>query len=347
MSANTSIPNITCNSNTQDLINHIVFVIDASGSMSSLTDSVIGVFDAQVNYLSVRSQELKQETRVSVYLFESSVQCIIYDKDVMRLPSLKDKYKPGGGTALLDGTSKALDDLEKTQVLYGDHAFLVYVITDGEENASRTKTGDMSKRLASLPANWTLAVLVPNQQGVFEAKKFGFSPNNIQIWDTNKDGILKAGDNIRTATDAFLTNRAQGVRGTSNLFNIDMGNVTADVVKGTLQEIDAATYKIIPATADASIKDFVQTHTGNAFTKGAACYQLTKKELIQEYKKIFIQDKNNNKVYGGNHARDLLKLPHNVDVDVKPASYGDFNIFVESTSTNRKILANTSVLILC
>lgn len=105
-------------------------------------------------------------------------------------------------------------------------------------------------------------------------------------------------------------------------------------------------YKIVPATADSNVKDFVQTATGKAFTKGSACYQLTKKELIQSYKKIFIQDKTTNKVYGGDHSRDLLKLPQNVDIDVKPASYGNFNIYVESTSTNRKILANTFVLIL-
>lgn len=334
------------NSNTTDLINHIVFVIDASGSMGHLTDSVISVFDTQVNYLSVRSQELKQETRVSVYLFESRVNCIVYDKDVMRLPSLKDNYRPSGGTALLDGTIKALDDLEQTAQLYGDHAFLVYVITDGEENESKTKSSEMSKRLSSLPANWTVAVLVPNQQGLFEAKKFGFPPNNIQIWDTNMAGILKASDHIRNATDAFLTGRSQGVRGTSNLFNIDMGNVTVDVVKDTLQEIDDATFMIVNATVDSPIKDFVQRHTGKPYVKGTCYYQLTKKELIQKSKKFFIQDKNTSKVYGGDHARDLLQLPHNCDVDVKPASYGDFNIFVESTSVNRKILANTSLLIL-
>ena len=264
----------------------------------------------------------------------------------MRLPSLKDKYKPGGGTALLDGTSKALDDLEKTAQLYGDHAFLVYVITDGEENASKTKPATMSQKLASLPNSWTLAVLVPNQQGLFEAKKFGFAPNNIQIWNTDKDGILKAGDNIRAATESFLTNRQQGVRGTQNLFKIDMANVTVSAVQGTLQELDAATYKIIPALADAAIKDFVLAQTGKPLVKGSACYQLNKKETIQDYKKIFIQDRTTNKVYGGNHARDLLNLPHNAEVEVKPASYGNFNIFVESTSANRKIVAGTSVLYL-
>lgn len=334
---------IRCCSNIQDLINHIVFVIDASGSMDTMTENVINVFDAQINYLSIRSQELNQETRVSVYLFSDIVKCIIYDKDVMRLPSLRQHYNPVGSTSLLDGTYKALIDLDKTSQLYGDHAFLIYVITDGEENSSKIKSSDFKQKLGTISNNWTLAVLVPDQRGVFEAKKFGFSPNNIQIWDTSQDGLLRAGDNIRIATDNFLNNRAQGIRGTNNLFNIDMTNVTSEAVNQTLDHLDPATYDIYQCDAPASVKTFVE-NKGIVFSKGKVYYQLTKKEKIQSYKKIIIRDKTNNNMYGGNNSRVLLGLPNN-DVDVKPSNFNNFDIFVESTSTNRKLIANTSVII--
>jgi hypothetical protein len=340
-----SIPDIECKSSSDDLINHIVFVIDASGSMSSLKEDVINVFDSQVQYLSVRSQELNQETRVSVYMFSDKVECVAYDKDVMRLPSLKDRYKTGGGTALLDGMMRTFTDLEKTAQLYGDHAFLVYVITDGEDTCSKNKSVNMSKRLMSMPNNWTVAVLVPNQVGVFEAKKFGILPNNIQIWDTNKEGIAKAGDNIKIATEMFLNNRVKGISGTQNLFKIDMSAVTEAEVQQNLNEIDSATYNIYVAADNISIKEFVETSTGQKLNTVKPFYQLSKKELIQKYKRVYIRDKNNGKVYGGNNARDLLKIPRDTDVDVKPADHSIFDIFVESTSVNRKILAGTSVLV--
>lgn len=336
---------ITCRNTVSDLINHIVFVIDASGSMSSLEQSVIKVFDSQVEYLSVRSQELAQETRVSVYMFESSVSCVVYDKDVMRLPSLKDHYRASGGTSLIDGTIKAMDDLSKSAQLYGDHAFLIYVITDGEENHSKTKPAALVSKIASMPANWTLAVLVPNQQGVFEAKKFGFSQNNIQIWDTSAEGLRKVGDNIRVATEAFLTNRAQGIRGTTNLFNLDLSGVTIDNVKSELTELDPSTYHIFEATCDTSIKPFVESKTGRALVRGSANYQLTKRELIQGNKHIYIRETSTGKVYGGDHSRTLLQLPTS-DVHVKPSDHSGFDIFVESTSVNRKILAGTHVLVM-
>lgn len=334
---------ISCESNVDNLINHIVFVIDSSGSMRGMEESVINVFNGQISYLSARSQELQQETRASVYTFSSNVECIIYDKDVMRLPSLEGRYTTGGGTALLDGTAKAMDDLEHTSQLYGDHAFLIYVITDGEENSSRTTVGQMRTRLSAMRANWTLAVLVPDQQGVFEAKKFGFIPNNIQIWDTNKAGIVEAGNNIRAATEAFLTSRAQGVRGTTNLFQLDTTDLTVDNVRGALDELQSSSYTIYDVGEASSIKLFMENATGKNFVKGSAFYQLSKREKIQGDKKLFVRDKQTGKVYGGKNSRQLLHLP-DTEVFVKPSEHVTFDIFIESKSVNRKIVPGTCVL---
>ena len=173
----------------QNYINHIVFVVDSSGSMSGLSNDVVKVFDAQIKHLAIRSKELDQETRVTVYLFNNSVRCLIYDKDVLRLPSLQDYYRADGGTALIDGTVTALEDLALTPQKYGDHAFLAYVMTDGEENASRHTSQDLVTKIKNLADNWTVAVLVPDQTGVHESKKFGFPANNIQVWNTTAGGI--------------------------------------------------------------------------------------------------------------------------------------------------------------
>jgi len=336
--------NIPCKSSVTSLINNIVFVIDASGSMSSLTDAVIKVFDGQIQYLATRSTELGQETRVTIYFFDTAVECCVYDTDVLRLPSIKEKYMPSGSTALIDGVCRALYDLEKKPQLYGDTANLLFCISDGGENASKTKSAEMAQKIASMPNNWTLCCLVPDQICAFEAKKFGFPNQNVVIWDTSAAGLHKAGDSIKAATEAFMLNHAKGIKGSTNLFQVDMSNVTAATVAQTLQEIDVNTYTIYEAQADQSIKAFVEEKTGAPFVKGA-CYELCKKELIQSYKKIFIKDKSANKLYGGDNSRTLLKMPLNQDIEVKPSDFGNFLIFVESTSLNRKIISGTSVLV--
>ncbi|MEU3878202.1 hypothetical protein AB0E87_30690, partial [Streptomyces sp. NPDC029704] len=88
-------------SGNQNYINHVALVLDASSSMSHLSQKVVEVADQQIAYLARRSQELDQETRVTVYVFADKVECVIYDKDVLRMPSLKQLYRVGGMTALL------------------------------------------------------------------------------------------------------------------------------------------------------------------------------------------------------------------------------------------------------
>ncbi|KPC83312.1 hypothetical protein ADL27_47255, partial [Streptomyces sp. NRRL F-6602] len=104
--------------------------------MSRLSGKVIEVADQQIAYLARRSRELDQETRVTVYVFANKVECVIYDKDVLRMPSLKQLYRVGGMTALLAATLTSQRELAQTAQLYGDHSFLTFVLTDGQENAS-------------------------------------------------------------------------------------------------------------------------------------------------------------------------------------------------------------------
>lgn len=327
----------------QNYINHIVFVLDGSGSMRDLVTTVEKVFTNQIAYLAQRSTELDQETRVSIYIFDEKVECLIYDKDVMRLPKIQSYAR--GMTALLDATKLALDDLADTPQKYGDHAFLVYVLTDGQENASRHTAANLKKHIENLADNWTLAVLVPDQNGVHESKKFGFPANNISVWSTTSKGVEEVGNNIRKATESFMNSRSQGVRGTRNLFELDTSNLTMTTVKGHLQELKLDQYHLYPVQRDSAIKDLVEAWSQQSYRKGSAYYLLTKTEEIQGYKQLCVQHKTTGKVYSGVEARQMLGLP-TYTVKVGPDTNADFDIFVQSTSTNRKLLAGTKVIVL-
>ena len=110
---------------SQNYINHIVLVLDHSTSMGNLAQTVVKVADMQVAELAQSSQALDQETRMTVYQFGNTTECIYFDKDVLRMPSIKNKYRIEGSTALIDATMQAINDLKQTNTLYGDHAFLV------------------------------------------------------------------------------------------------------------------------------------------------------------------------------------------------------------------------------
>ncbi len=335
----------------QNIINHIVFVLDASLSMTPVSKELVKVADTQIAYLARRSKELDQETRVTVYKFNTTnnswnnkvqIDCLVYDKDVLRMPSIAGLYQVDGATPLIDATVLALDDLAMTSEKYGEHSFLVYVLTDGEENASRTSASVLGQKIANLPDNWTLATFVPNQVAVREAKSFGFPAANVAVWDaTSNAGVQEVGEKIRQTTETFMQGRASGVRGTKNLFQLDVPSLTQVAQK--IAPLHFGQFRMFEVEDKQRIDEFVERKTGRAYKLGEAYYQLTKKEIIQPQKQIAILS--NKGLFTGPDARKLLNLP-NDHVKVTPDHNPEYEIFVQSTSTNRNLMPDTKLLIL-
>jgi hypothetical protein len=311
--------------------------------MSSLSKDVIAVFEAQVANLAVRSKETDQETRISAYTFANDVKPVIYDKDVLRLPSIKDDYHVGGMTALISATLKAIDDLEKTATLYGDHSFLVIVVTDGGNNMNNELSSTLEKKLKSLPENWTVAVLVPDAMCASEAKKFGFQSGNIQIWDTSSKGIAEAGKVLTKVTDNYMAARATGVRGTKTLFQLDTKNLNSQKVLDNMDALDPKTFEVLIVRKDGiAIKDHVESW-GHAYNPGSGYYELTKPEKVQANKQIIVQNKISGKYYSGLAGRKLLGLP-DYEVKVTPTDFKNYRVYVQSSSVNRKLVVGTNLV---
>ncbi|MEU4467559.1 vWA domain-containing protein [Streptomyces sp. NPDC024017] len=342
---------------SQNYINHVALVLDASSSMSHLSRKVVEVADQQIAYLARRSRELDQETRVTVYVFADKVECVIYDKDVLRMPSLKQLYRTGGMTALLAAALKSQRELAQTAQLYGDHSFLTFVLTDGQENASHrcqdSPTKDprdlvqaVARMIETQQDNWTLAVLVPDQMGKREAMQCGFPKDNIAIWDaTSTQGLEEAGQVIQQATENFMMGRTQGIRGSRAVFSTGAETVNENTIKAAgLTPVDPSKYQLIPVARNAAIKEWV-IECGHTYRTGGAFYELSKSEKVQAQKQIAVLEKKTDRVYTGPQARALLGLP-NTEVRVKPDHNDHFTIFVQSTSVNRKLVPNTRLLLM-
>ena len=330
---------------SQRLINHVALVLDGSSSMQMHKRNLIKVADEQIKHLALRSEEMNQETRVSVYLFNYGVECLIFDMDVMRLPSIADLYEANGMTALIDATLKSQEDLETTSQIYGDHAFLTFVLTDGQENYSKRPRYNLSQKLENHPENWTTAFLVPDRSGVQYVKNLGAYEGNIAIWDTQSaTGIVDAVSVIRNATDNFMTNRTKGVRGSRDVFSTGIEAVNRQTVTTMLKPLDRSEYNLYPVTEESRIDEFVVKNAG-FYVKGKAYYELTKTETIQPQKSLVVVDRNSGAVYAGADARHLVGLPDGQKVRVKPNENPMYRIYVQSTSLNRKLVPNTALLV--
>lgn len=334
----------------QGLTNHVTLVLDRSGSMAGKERAVIKAVDAQITSLAEMSKKMDQETRVTVVIFDEVVDVLVYDKDVLRLPSIAEYYEPRGMTALVDATMRSIEDLEKIPELYSDHAYLLFVVTDGAENRSQNTPSSLSRKVQGLNDNWTVAALVPDMRGEQYAIKCGFPPGNILQWDTTTTaGFERAASQIQQATSTFMQNRATGLRGSRSVFSTGSEAVNTQSVQA-LTPLSPANYQLIHVSNDSvmrhkEIKQWVEKEAGHSYVTGSAFYELTKSEKIQPHKKICVMEKKTKKVYSGTEARDLIGLPQ-MEVRVRPDFNKDYSIFVQSTSTNRHLVGNTTLLLM-
>lgn len=358
----------------QNYINHIALVLDASASMQSLASKVVKVTDDLVAFLADKSKKDNEETRITVYSFSDEAECHIWDMDVFRLPSIKGLYKIKYSTALIDAVHLVLDDLSTVPEKYGDHDFMAYVLTDGQENVSRGKqtpqrgfygrvpsgtlTKELRDRLDGLPANVTMLGLAPDDTAARYMYRYGFAEGNVALWDAStEEGLETAVERIKEAHTSYVATRTlTGVRGTKSAFVVGDNVDKAHVKAANLKPLANSTRQIVPVvkTPEAyehktkgwvvEIKPFVD-YAHPPYRVGRAFYQLVKREKIQGDKAIAVVEKSTSKVFVGDGARQLVGLPDH-EVAVTPGQSADYDIYVQSSSVNRQLQIGTKVLLL-
>lgn len=93
---------------------------------------------------------------------------------------------------------------------------------------------------------------------------------------------------------------------------------------------------------EAVIQPFVEAKLGH-YHPGKAFFPLTKREEVQNFKQICLLDRMSGAIYAGIEARNLLGLP-TTDVKVEPGNHAQYDIFIQSTSNNRKLVRGSKLL---
>lgn len=328
-------------------LNRVTFVVDSSGSMASLTRQSVTALNRNIDTIRQKAQETGQETLVTVISFDTRVEVLCSQRPVGLVPTFTvGDFPAGGSTALLDATGRSIRDLEGFSSSRDvDVAYLVIVITDGEENASHEFRSSLPQLLKRVQATdlWTCTFLLPPGALVDFCDGYGISRGNCMEWEATAQGIQNYTTQVDSAIGAYYGLRSAGKTSTQCFFT-DLSKVTTRDVQAKLNDISGQV-KVWKVDKEQDIRPFVEEKTKQPLLKGAAFYQLTKDEkLIQDYKKILISEKNKTAVYEGQQARQLLGLPLTGPAKVKPGNHANFNVFVQSTSTNRKLVRGTQLI---
>ena len=94
-----------------------------------------------------------------------------------------------------------------------------------------------------------------------------------------------------------------------------------------------------------SVKEFTEAN-GLKFAKGKVFYKLVKKEKVQNYKNVIVKRRSDGTCITGEPVKDLLNIKKEkvLSVSLDSTDYPDFDIFIQSTSHNRKLDADSSML---
>lgn len=337
---------------------YIGIIRDHSGSMSGLKNRAMKDYNEQIEEIKQNSRKFGIDTIVSVTevgIFPNGSRYgipyqqfnrVITNSSVEKLQPITD-YPTPGGTPLF----QALDDLinilsSVPDATSPDVAFLILVITDGEENASVITGDQLGKKIKQLQAtdHWTFTFRVPGGYGQRLAGMLNIPMGNILEWEQTERGFERATRAATSGTQAYYTARSMG-KTFSSSFYADVAQIPLTQVKRVANDITREVEIFQVVKGGEEIKPFVERQLQNPMRVGGAFYQLTKTEAkVQPYKQIILRDKSSGKLYGGQGTRDLLGLPQFGEVKLSPGDQGRYDVFVQSTSVNRKLVAGTEVV---
>lgn len=297
-------------------------VVDKSGSMASYWHEAI-------KQMQIQLQALGPGTKL--FAFSSHVE----------QASTLAYLTPDGQTALFDGVGAAIEGLD----YHVQEPVLIVTITDGYENASHNYTATrLMDRIRQLQSTdwWTFVFQVP-ASSVEQMARLGVPAGNIRAWDQTVGGLRETSLATQTGYAHYFDQIARGAKSIQNFYHTtDLSHLTVREV-GKLEDVTQK-FTRLPVIREEEIRDLVEHHLGR-YVLGSAYYQLTKREKIQQHKAIILGAKNSRTLWGGHEVRATLGLPTYGDGKVTPGNHANYDIFVQSTSTNRKLVRGTTLLV--
>lgn len=230
----------------------ITVVLDRSGSMSTVTDDIIGGFNSFVQ----TQRDADGDANLTLVQFDSQdpYEVIYQGVNVNRVKDLDtNTYIPRGATPLLDCVCRAINEtgarLRGMPENQRPGKVIFVIITDGYENSSREHTREQLNNMVTHQRgnyDWQFVFIGADQNAIQEGKQYGFATGSSITFGKNAVGI--------NAAYASLGDKVSSYRGglTSNV-SFDCNDRQAQASAGvdlSLNEVDdEADEDVLPSTS--------------------------------------------------------------------------------------------------
>ena len=154
----------------------LVFILDMSGSMASVTEATIAGFNKVIE----EQKKTPGEKLVTTVLFNHDLHELYTRRPIAEVePLTKEEYEARGTTALLDAMGLTLNEISVCQIADEDERpehTLFFITTDGKENASRHSSEETVRRDISLYQerwDWKFIFLAADLDALETARRVG------------------------------------------------------------------------------------------------------------------------------------------------------------------------------
>jgi uncharacterized protein YegL len=120
-----------------------------------------------------------------------------------------ESYRPNGGTPLLDAMGSLIMDIERQAEKYASPKILVFVVTDGEENASREWSRDKLLRVINTKKEegWAFAYLGADHDAFAQASGIGVASANTVTYAKGSEEVLWR--SLSAVTSSYLMGKTR------------------------------------------------------------------------------------------------------------------------------------------
>jgi hypothetical protein len=179
---------------TQEKPHHVynLIILDESGSMESIKGPTIRGFNEVVQTIKdVEEKFSDQKHFVSLVVFDSrAIRTIHWNNELAGLRPLDaTTYQPNASTPLYDAMGASISRMKESLPKDATYNVFVTVLTDGMENASRSYTGPIIKKMIEdlKEKSWTFAYIGANHD--VESFAATLAIENTMVYEANEEDM--------------------------------------------------------------------------------------------------------------------------------------------------------------
>ena len=211
-------------SNSMNSKTHVAILLDCSGSMQACQTETVAGFNEQVQAIRKSAQLSGAEgaTFVTLAVFNDGVEFVRFAEPVDRLMEISaDEYHPDSLTAMLDAVGATLGRLAREVEDSDDVSYLVIIISDGEENASKEHSYESVARMIQArqeTGRWTFSYMGANQNLSDLSARLHIPKSNTAVYCSSRHGTAVSFTSLSKSVISYLDRRASGQRARDRFF---------------------------------------------------------------------------------------------------------------------------------